>query len=127
MSGLPGGSRPVRFGAGSDRYLPCAVCIGAGVPGDPVTGLRGARPVLLSAAKRCPAAVVGGVLPRVVGVVGFLRVCGVCGGVSRLTVVPAGLYLRYLCSCVPGVAGMVRGISMVLFGTSGTHGHRYAR
>lgn len=90
-----------------------------------MTGLRGARPVLLSAAKRCPAAVVGGVLPRVVGVVGFLCVCGgVCGGVSRLTVVPAGLYLRYLCSCVPGAAGMVRGIPMVLLGVSGVRGHR---
>ena len=55
--------------------------------------------------------------------VGFLCVCGVCGGVSRLAVVPAGLCPRCRCSCAPGITGAIRGMPAVLLGVSGVREH----
>ena len=47
--------------------------------------------------------------------------------VSRLTVVPRGLHLRYLCANRFDTASTTRGISTTLLRVSGADEHRYAR
>ncbi len=58
---------------------------------------------------------------------GFVGTRSAHEGVSRLSVVPRGPYLRYLCAHMTDTSGMTRGISTTLLRVSGADEHRYAR